>query len=165
LALCFDPNPAPDVPSGKYFRRTQSFDGFNRAFSGQNTSVVMFAAPSVFYGISLIRKNSVLRLRRIDQSTRVSVVIVLPSSHRNGVGILIHRFFEAQQIKGTVQKAGMSMDDIVSMQVFCTDLALYDAFNSVYRTYFKAFPARAFTGGSKLLFGARFEVLGLAVKK
>jgi enamine deaminase RidA (YjgF/YER057c/UK114 family) len=70
-----------------------------------------------------------------------------------------------EQIKGTVQKAGMSMDDIVSMQVFCTDLALYDAFNSVYRTYFKAFPARAFIGGSKLLFGARFEVLGLAVKK
>ena len=71
-----------------------------------------------------------------------------------------------EQIKGTVQKAGMSMDDIVSMQVFCTDLTLYDAFNSVYRTYFKAnFPARAFIGGSKLLFGARFEVLGLAVKK
>jgi enamine deaminase RidA (YjgF/YER057c/UK114 family) len=71
-----------------------------------------------------------------------------------------------EQIKGTVQKAGMSMDDIVSMQVFCTDLTLYDAFNSVYRTYFKAnFPARAFIGGSKLLFGARFEVLGLAVKR
>ena len=29
-------------------------------------------------------------------STRISVVVVLPSSHRNGVGILIHRFFEAQ---------------------------------------------------------------------
>jgi enamine deaminase RidA (YjgF/YER057c/UK114 family) len=71
-----------------------------------------------------------------------------------------------EQIKGTVQNAGMSMDDIVSMQVFCTDLDLYDAFNSVYRTYFKGnFPARAFIGGSKLLFGARFEVLGVAVKR
>jgi 2-iminobutanoate/2-iminopropanoate deaminase len=71
-----------------------------------------------------------------------------------------------EQIKGTVDKAGMSMDDIVSMQVFCTDLTLYDAFNGVYRTYFKGnFPARAFIGGSKLLFGARFEVLGIAVKK
>ena len=71
-----------------------------------------------------------------------------------------------EQIKGTVAQAGMSMDDIVSMQVFCTDLDLYDAFNGVYRKYFKGnFPARAFIGGSKLLFGARFEVLGIAVKK
>ena len=71
-----------------------------------------------------------------------------------------------EQIKGTVEKAGMSMDDIVSMQVFATDLNLYDAFNGVYRTYFRAnYPARAFIGGSKLLFGSRFEVLGIAVKK
>ena len=71
-----------------------------------------------------------------------------------------------EQIKGTVQKVGMTMDDIVSMQVFCTDLNLYDAFNGVYRTYFKTnYPARAFIGGSKFLFGSRFEVLGIAVKK
>ena len=71
-----------------------------------------------------------------------------------------------EQIKGTVEKAGMAMDDIVSMQVFCTDLSLYDAFNGVYRTYFKTnYPARAFIGGTKLLFGSRFEVLGIAVKK
>ena len=71
-----------------------------------------------------------------------------------------------EQIKGTVEKAGMSMDDIVSMQVFCTDLNLYDAFNGVYRAYFKTnYPARAFIGGSKLLFGSRYEVLGIAVKK
>ena len=49
---------AVDVPSGKYFQRTQSFGAFNRVFSGKNTSVVMVAAPSVFYGISLLRKNS-----------------------------------------------------------------------------------------------------------
>jgi 2-iminobutanoate/2-iminopropanoate deaminase len=71
-----------------------------------------------------------------------------------------------EQIKATVEKAGMAMDDIVSMQVFCTDLSLYDAFNGVYRTYFKRnYPARAFIGGTKLLFGSRFEVLGIAVKK
>jgi 2-iminobutanoate/2-iminopropanoate deaminase len=49
---------------------------------------------------------------------------------------------------------------ILTMQVFTTDLDLYDAFNGVYRSYFKAnYPARAFIGGSKLLFGSRFEVL------
>ena len=29
-------------------------------------------------------------------------------------------------IKQTVESAGMSMDDVVSMQIFCTDLKLYD---------------------------------------
>jgi PAP2 superfamily len=47
-----------DVPSGKYFQRTQSFYGFNRKFSGLNTSIAMFAAPSVFYGVSLLRRSS-----------------------------------------------------------------------------------------------------------
>jgi hypothetical protein len=49
---------AVDVPSGKYFQRTHSFDGFNQTFSGLNTSAAMFVAPSVFYGISLLRKDS-----------------------------------------------------------------------------------------------------------
>jgi enamine deaminase RidA (YjgF/YER057c/UK114 family) len=58
------------------------------------------------------------------------------------------------------------MDDVVSIQVFCTDLALFDTFNSVYRGYFAhGFPARAFLGASTLLRGAHFEVLGVAVKR
>jgi hypothetical protein len=47
-----------DVPSGKHFRSTQSFSGFNRVLSGANTSAAMFAAPSLFYGISLLRKDA-----------------------------------------------------------------------------------------------------------
>src|SRR5579864_2869482 len=39
-------------------------------------------------------------------------------------------------IKETVESAGMSMDDVVSMQIFCADLKLYDTFNAVYSTYF-----------------------------
>ncbi len=69
-------------------------------------------------------------------------------------------------IKTTVESAGMTMDDLVSVQVFCSDVSLYDTFNQVYRGYFKGdFPARAFLGSGKLLFGARYEVLGVAVKK
>jgi len=69
-------------------------------------------------------------------------------------------------IKQTVESAGLTMDDVVSMQVFCTDLKLYDAFNGVYRTYFHGdFPARAFIGADKLLLGGRFEVMGIAVKR
>jgi len=54
----------------------------------------------------------------------------------------------------------------VSVQVFCSDVSHYDAFNRVYRTYFKKeFPARAFLGSGTLLFGARFEVQGIAVRR
>jgi 2-iminobutanoate/2-iminopropanoate deaminase len=71
-----------------------------------------------------------------------------------------------ESLKRTVETAGLSMDDIVSVQVFCSDVSVYDSFNSVYRTYFHGnFPARAFIGSGKLLFGARFEVQGIAVKK
>jgi len=69
-------------------------------------------------------------------------------------------------IKQTVETAGLSMDDMVSMQIFCTDLQLYETFNAVYKTYFHGdYPARAFIGTDKLLRGGRYEVLGIAIKK
>jgi 2-iminobutanoate/2-iminopropanoate deaminase len=69
-------------------------------------------------------------------------------------------------IKQTVELAGLSMDDVVWIQIACTDLKLFDTFNAVYRTYFHGdFPARAFLGTDKLLRGGRFEVMGIAVKK
>ena len=69
-------------------------------------------------------------------------------------------------IKTTVEAAGMTMDDLVSVQIFCTDLKLYDTFNAVYRTYFHGdFPARAFIGTSTILRNGHYEVLGIAVKR
>lgn len=69
------------------------------------------------------------------------------------------------QVKQVVQQGGMTMDDVVSVQVFCTDLKNYDAFNKVYQTYFHGnYPARAFVGVASLLFGARYEVMGVAVR-
>ena len=70
------------------------------------------------------------------------------------------------KIQATLGAAGMTMDDLVSVQIFCSDVKHYDAFNGVYRTYFKKeFPARAFLGAGTLLYGARFEVQGIAVKR
>ena len=69
-------------------------------------------------------------------------------------------------IKQTVESAGLTMDDVVSVQIFCTDLKFYDTFNSVYKTYFHGdYPARAFVGVDKLLRGGRYEVLGIAMKR
>jgi len=71
-----------------------------------------------------------------------------------------------EAFKRTIEAAGMSMNDLVSVQVHCSDVSLYNAFNGVYRTYFDdKYPARAFLGSGPLLFGARFEILGVAVKK
>lgn len=69
-------------------------------------------------------------------------------------------------IKKTVESAGLKMNDVVSVQVFCTDLKLFETFNGVYKTYFHSdYPARAFIGASNLLRGGRYEVTGIAIKK
>ena len=68
-------------------------------------------------------------------------------------------------VKRTLERAGFTMDELVSVTVYCTDLALYDTFNAIYGGYFHGHhPARAFIGVSKLVRGARFEVQGVAVK-
>ena len=68
--------------------------------------------------------------------------------------------------KATLSAAGMSMDDLVFVQVFCTDLSLYDKFNAAYRAQFsKDFPARAFIGAGSLLRGSHFEMQAIAVRR
>jgi 2-iminobutanoate/2-iminopropanoate deaminase len=69
-------------------------------------------------------------------------------------------------VKRVLESQGMAMDDLVLVQVYCTDFSLYDKFNGVYRTYFQEqFPARAFLGVASLIRGAHFEVTGIAVKR
>jgi 2-iminobutanoate/2-iminopropanoate deaminase len=69
------------------------------------------------------------------------------------------------KIQNQIQKTGLTMDDLVWVQIFAVDLKEYAAFNEVYRTFFKGpLPARAFLGTNALLGGAHFEVMGIAVK-
>ena len=69
-------------------------------------------------------------------------------------------------IRETLTQAGMTMDDLVNVQIFAADLDDYAAFNEVYRSYFtREFPARAFVGAGALLANARFEVIGIAVRR
>ena len=70
-----------------------------------------------------------------------------------------------EDFKVTLERIGMTMDDLVYVTIYCTDLSLYSGFNEVYREYFsKDFPPRAFVGSGPLLFGLRFEMQGIAVK-
>ena len=69
-------------------------------------------------------------------------------------------------VRNALEGAGLTMDDLVSVQVFASDVGDYGAFNDVYRTFFtKEYPARAFIGAGTLLFGARFEVMGIAARR
>ena len=46
-----------------------------------------------------------------------------------------------EDFKTTLERVDMSMNDLVYVTVYCTDLNLYSDFNSVYRKYFsKDFP-------------------------
>lgn len=65
-----------------------------------------------------------------------------------------------------LEAAGMTWDDLVWVQVFSTDLTLWERFNAEYVKHFHGeFPARAFLGSAPLLRNGRFEMMGIAVKK
>lgn len=67
--------------------------------------------------------------------------------------------------KDVLTQAGMTMNDMVTVTVYCPDLTLYDKFNTIYRSYYKKdFPARAFIGSGPLLRGAHFEIQGIAAR-
>jgi 2-iminobutanoate/2-iminopropanoate deaminase len=69
-------------------------------------------------------------------------------------------------LKGTLTQAGMTMDDLVYVQIACTDLSLFDKFNPIYVSYFKTkdYPAREFIGAAALLRGGHFELQAIAVR-
>ena len=63
-------------------------------------------------------------------------------------------------------QSGMTMNDLVWVQVFCPDVSLWNKFNEEYVTHFSGqFPARAFLGSGPLLLNGRFEMMGIAVKR
>ena len=69
------------------------------------------------------------------------------------------------QFEAVLGEAGMTMDDLVSVQIFSPRLDLWDTFNSAYvKRFSKDFPARAYLGSGPLLLEGRFEMVGVAVK-
>jgi 2-iminobutanoate/2-iminopropanoate deaminase len=67
--------------------------------------------------------------------------------------------------QAVLRQAGMTMDDLVWVQVHSPDVSLWERFNAAYVKFFsREFPARAFLGSGPLLKNGRFEMLGMAVK-
>jgi 2-iminobutanoate/2-iminopropanoate deaminase len=68
-------------------------------------------------------------------------------------------------LQAVLAEADMSMDDLVSVQIFSPDLSLWEPFNAAYvKRFSRELPARAFIGSGPLLLGGRFEIMGIAVK-
>jgi 2-iminobutanoate/2-iminopropanoate deaminase len=88
-----------------------------------------------------------------------------PNTRKPASGAEQEARYVLDSVRDTLTRSGFSMQEVVSLTIFCPDLLLFDTFNKVYRTYFRPpFPARAFIGSGPLLFGARFEIQGIAVK-
>jgi reactive intermediate/imine deaminase len=68
-------------------------------------------------------------------------------------------------VRDVLAQAGMTMDDLVYVQIFTPDVSLFQSFNEIYVKYFQhELPARAFIGSGPLLFGARFEMIAVAAR-
>ena len=67
--------------------------------------------------------------------------------------------------KTLLGQADFTMDDLVYVQISCTDLSYYDKFNAAYKSYFtRDLPTRQFIGVAALLRGGHFEMQAIAVK-
>lgn len=69
-------------------------------------------------------------------------------------------------IRGVLEEAGMTFEDVVAVNAYLTNLEEFPQFNEVYRTYFpKDPPARTTVGVASLNIGARVELTMTAVKR
>jgi reactive intermediate/imine deaminase len=80
----------------------------------------------------------------------------------DGVEAQIHRVFD--NLKAVVVEAGGSLDQVVKLTVYLTDLAHFARVNEIMATYFKQpYPARAAIGVASLPRGAQVEVDAIMV--
>ena len=102
---------------------------------------------------------------RIDRTVYLSGQIGLdPVAMQmvEGVDAQIHRVF--QNMRAVATAAGGSMDDVVKVNIFLTDLGNFAKVNEIMATYFhQPYPARAAVGVASLPRGALVEMDGVLV--
>ena len=78
----------------------------------------------------------------------------------DGIEAQIHRVF--QNLRAVTYAAGGSMDDVVKLNIFLTDLSHFSKVNEIMATYFhQPYPARAAVGVPALPRGALVEMDGV----
>ena len=71
-----------------------------------------------------------------------------------------------ENLRSVLAAHGLSLRDVVRVQVMLADIADWPRFNEIYREYFsEPFPARSAFGATGLALGARVEVEVFAVKR
>ncbi|MDD5482605.1 MAG: Rid family detoxifying hydrolase [Kiritimatiellae bacterium] len=103
----------------------------------------------------------------VDNTLYVQGVIALdPAANKLIAGpmaVQARRVFDS--LKAIVEKAGLTMADVVKVTAFLADLEDYPAFNEIYRQYFTADPPPVRTTvQARMPFGALVEVDVIAVK-
>ncbi len=74
----------------------------------------------------------------------------------------IHQVFK--NLTAVTRAAGGSLNDVVKLTIYLTDLSLFARVNEIMAEYFdEPFPARAAVGVAELPKGARIEVEGIMV--
>ncbi|BBJ00560.1 reactive intermediate/imine deaminase [Ferrigenium kumadai] len=100
---------------------------------------------------------------RVDHTVYLSGQIGLdPTSMQmvDGIDAQIHRVF--QNMRAVATAAGGSMDDVVKLNIFLTDLGNFARVNEIMATYFhQPYPARAAVGVASLPRGALVEADGV----
>lgn len=78
-------------------------------------------------------------------------------------GIIEHTHRTLQNLKAVLEAAGASMETILQVVIYITDMKDFDKMNKVYTTYFNDhLPARATVGVSELAKGALVEIQAIA---
>lgn len=102
---------------------------------------------------------------RVDHTVYLSGQIGLdPTSMQmmDGIEAQIHRVF--QNLRAVAIAAGGSMDDVVKLNIYLTDLGHFAKVNEIMATYFHSpYPARAAVGVASLPRGALVEADGVLV--
>jgi len=100
---------------------------------------------------------------RVDDTVYLSGQIGLdPISMQmvDGIEAQIHRVF--QNLRAVAYAAGGSMDDVVKLNIYLTDLAHFAKVNEIMATYFhQPYPARAAVGVASLPRNALVEADGI----
>ena len=100
---------------------------------------------------------------RVDNTVYLSGQIGLDPNTMNmvdGIEAQIHRVF--QNLRAVADAAGGSLDDMVKLNVYLTDLAHFARVNEIMATYFhQPYPARAAVGVASLPRAALVEADGV----
>ena len=71
-----------------------------------------------------------------------------------------------ENVKGVLEAAGSSMEDVVKVTILLDDLNNYDKVNAIYASYFtKNFPARICYEVSRLPLDSMIEIEAIAIKR